>query len=214
MDKKKVLASYNNWKQTHKRDNGNMTNNEEVNIRQGIARSMSIRLSYEKEDDNSKRSSKLPKLISRSKRSIKERRLPKFPTVIPKKLFGRKKRQKDNWNKISILPTINEVGDTKYRQHMGKEGEKDSTNESNSNLLDATYEVTMRHTKTRKNEEKALTHWEKVVYENICSEESRLYFVYFLVFIVLACALVGSISVVQFVYQKGIYRLIERSKNN
>ena len=203
MDKKQALASYNNWKQTHKRDNGNMTDNEEVNVRQGIVRSMSIRLSYEKEDDNSKRSSKMPKLISRSKRSIKERRCPKFPTVIPKKLFGRKKRQKDDWNKISILPTINEVEDTKYRQHMGKQREKGTTNESNSSLLDATYEVTLRHTKTRKNEEKALTHWEKVVYEKICSEESRLYFVYFLVFIVLACALVGSISVVQFVYQKG-----------
>ena len=203
MDKKQALASYNNWKRNNKRDNGNMSDNEEVNVRQGIVRSMSIRLSYEKEDDNSKRSSKLPKLLSTSKRSTKERGFPKFPSVIPKKLFGTKKRQKDAWNKISILPTINEIDDTKCRQHMGEQREKDSTNEFNSSLLDATYEVTMRHTKTRKNEEKALTHWEKVVYEKICSEESRLYFVYFLVFIVLAFALVGSISVVQFVYQKG-----------
>ena len=131
--------------------------------------------------------------------------LPKFPSVIPKKLFGTKKRQKDAWNKISILPTINEIDDKKCRQNTNKQTADDSKNESNSSLLDATYEVTMRHTKTRKNEQKALTHWEKVMYEKICSEESRLYFVYFIVFVVLACALVGSISVVQFVYQKGNY---------
>ena len=207
MDKKQALASYNNWKQTHKRDNG-MSDNEEVNVRAGIVRSMSIRLSYAKEDDGPKTSSKLPKLLFSSKRSIRERSCPKFPSVIPTKLLRIKKKQKDDWNKISILPTINEIDDTKNRQHMSKQRGEDSTNESKSSSLDATYDVTLRRTKTRNNEEKALTHWEKVVYEKVCSEESRLYSVYFLVFVVLACSLVGSISVVQFVYQKGIYWLI------
>ena len=187
MDKKGALASYNNWKQNYKKENDNMTSNQDFDE----IKAMSLRISYSRNDSIPKSQSKLSNfaLLSRKRTNARGIKFSKFPTLKPKRLFGTNKKLKDQQNSISVLPTISEI---------------DDASNSNSILLNDPREVILRKTGNRKKENKTMTYWEKMVYEKIRSEGTQLYCVYLSIFVVLACALTASICAVQYVYQKGI----------
>ena len=187
MDKKGALASYNNWKQNYKKENDNMTSNQDFDE----IKAMSLRISYSRNDSIPKSQSKLSNfaLLSRKRTNARGIKFSKFPTLKPKRLFGTNKKLKDQQNSISVLPTISEI---------------DDASNSNSILLNDPREVILRKTGNRKKKNKTMTYWEKMVYEKIRSEGTQLYCVYLSIFVALACALTASICAVQYVYQKGI----------
>ena len=187
MDKKGALASYNNWKHNYKKENENMTSNQDFDE----IKAMSLRISYSRKDSIPEKKSKLSTfaLLSRKRTKARGITFSKFPTLKPKRLFGTSKKLKDELNSISILPTISEI---------------DDASNSNSILLNDPREVILRNTENRRNENQPMTYWEKMVYEKIRSEGTRLYFVHLSIFVILACALAASICAVQNVYQKGI----------
>lgn len=189
MDKKGALASYNNWKHNYKKENENMTSNPDFDE----IKAMSLRISYSRKDSIPEKKSKLSTFALLSRKRTKSRGITfsKFPTLKPKRLFGINKKLKDGQNSISVLPTISEIDDA-------------YSSNSNSILLNDPREVILRNTENRRNENQPMTYWEKIVYEKIRSEGTRLYFVYLSTFAILACALAASICAVQYVYQKGI----------
>ena len=191
MDKRGALSSYNNWKQNYKKENENMTSNQDFDE----IKAMSLRISYSREDSIPKTQSKLSNfaLLSRKRTKARGITFSKFPTLKPKRLFGTNKKLKDEQNSISVLPTISEI---------------DDASNSNSIFLNDPREVILRKARNQKKENKPMTYWEKMAYEKIRSEGTRLYFVYFSIFVILVCALTASICAVQYVYQKGIFNQI------
>lgn len=196
MDKKRVLASYNNWKQSYKHENEMMDSIQDLEK----IESMALQISYSRKVP--KGQLKLPNFVlqSRKRNKLRDSSYSMFPSFKPKRLFSIKKREKVTRDSITVLPTIIEMDD----RNNVKPVDTKTASESAPKLLDVQNISTPLNTRNKNNEKTPMTYWEKVAYERFCSEEPRLYFVYISIFVILACALTASISAVQYVYQKYI----------